>query len=50
MSNEILLELFNEVLVPTIMQIKFDGQSNDGVFTTDICIYLLKIADKIINI
>lgn len=50
MSNEILLELFNDVLVPTIMQIKFDGQTSDGVFTTDICIYLLKIADKIINI
>jgi hypothetical protein len=54
MSNEILLELFSEVLYPTIMQIGFEtnmGQENwSGVFATDICIYILKITDKIVNI
>lgn len=41
MSNEILLELFSEVLYPTIMQLKFDqsgptGTENSGIFATDI--------------
>lgn len=42
MSNEILLDLFNEVLYPTIMQLKFDsGTTGDqihttGIFATDI--------------
>ena len=49
MSNEILLELFREVLYPTIMHLKFDpekGTENENTIN----IYLLKITDKIINI
>lgn len=56
LSSEILLALFNDVLCPTIIQFKFEAggnigiESNNGVFASDICIYLLKITDKIINI
>ena len=56
LSSDILLALFYDVLYPTIMQFKFENggnigiENNSGIFASDICIYLLKIADKIINI
>ena len=50
MSYEILLELFDEALVPTIIKMKFDEKEGEGLYATDICIYLLKITDKIVNI
>ena len=49
-SNQILLDLFDEVLVPTIIKMKFDDQGGETMYAADIFIYLLKITDKIINI